>query len=209
MPARPTASRRVSSKAAAWLRRETIAVLAISGTALTLLGELANVMPTAPRLARLLAQWRALTDSLWRPPLELASLDFHPDILAALTIAVFLVMLGIGSRISAALSDAPLAPIDSRRFWDNDHQTWPSLLAFGAVCLIFLLSRTSAVDSRPQIFGSEDAGAWAFALIGTAGYLLGEFIGDRAFHVRLIRLMLVLAVLVAANFALLASYPAV
>ncbi|MDP1907988.1 MAG: hypothetical protein Q8K85_06790, partial [Hyphomicrobium sp.] len=169
--------------------------------------ELANVIPTAPALARLLAQWRALTDSLWRPPFEVAGLDLHPDISAALTIAAFLIMLGVGSRVSAARSEAPLPPINFRRFWGTDHQTWPSLLALGAVCLIYMLSRTSADDPSPEIFGSERAGAWAFPLTVAAGYLLGEFIGDRAFHVRLIRLMVVLAALVAANFALLALYP--
>ncbi len=202
---RPTVSPRGGSKLGNWLRREAVALLGVSGAGLTLLAELANVMPMAPTLAALLARWRSLTESVWRPPFEVVGVDIHPAIAAALTIAVFLIVIGVGGRISAAMSGAPLPPLSISRFWSTDDQTWPSLLAFGAVCLVFLLGRGSVYDATPlRVFGSEQAGEYAFAIIGAAGYLIGSFIGEGTFHRRLIRLMLLVAVVAAVNWAVLA-----
>lgn len=202
MPPRPAVSPRDGSKLARWLRREAVALLGISGAALTLLAELARLMPMTPTLARLSAQWRVLTESVWRPPFDLAGLSLHPDIAAALTIAAFLVVIGIGARISAAMMDAPLDPLSARRFWSSD-DSWPSLLAFGAVCFIFLTSRTSIDDRTLTVFGSERAGEYAFAFIGAGGYLAGGFIGERAFHQRLVRLVALVALICAVNWAAL------
>ena len=43
-----------------WLRRESLATLAMFGTALTLLGQLATLIPFAPPLAALLALWNSM-----------------------------------------------------------------------------------------------------------------------------------------------------
>lgn len=203
MPARPAVSPRRPSKAVAWLRREAVALLGVAGAVLTLLAELAHSMPMAPPIARLLAYWRGLTEVLWRPPFELVGVPIHPNFAAALTIALFLITIGIGARISAARSPRPMPPIGQQRFWNSDHQTWPSLLAFGAVCLIILIGHSPGSGDRPQIAGSEKIGGWIFALIGTSGYLLGEFIGGKDFHHRLIRAIAAVAVIAALNWALL------
>ena len=57
-----------------WLRRESLATLAMFGTALTLLAQLATLIPFAPPLAVLLTLWNNLTQSLWPPPLEMLGL---------------------------------------------------------------------------------------------------------------------------------------
>jgi hypothetical protein len=172
---------------------------------MTLLAELANTMPMAPPVARLLAYWRGLTEALWRPPFEFVGVTLHPNYAAALTIALFLITIGIGARISAARSKHPMPPIGQQRFWDTDFQTWPSLIAFAAVCLIILLGHSPGSGDRPQILGSEKLGGWLFAIVGTAGYLLGEFIGGKDFHHRLIRAIAAVAAIAALNWVLLAS----
>lgn len=205
MPVQPAVSPRGGSKLATWLRREAVALLGVAGAVLTLLAELAHSMPMAPPVARLLAYWRGLTEALWRPPFELVGVPIHPNYAAALTIALFLITIGVGARISAARTAHPLPPISELRFWGTDDQTWPSLIAFAAVCLIILLGHSPGSGDRPQIFGSEKLGGWVFAIVGTAGYLLGEFIGGKDFHRRLIRAIAAVAVIAALNWALLAS----
>ncbi len=51
---------------------------------------------------------------------------------------------------------------------------------------------------------SDRSVGWMFAIIGTAGYLLGEFFGDQEFHRRLIRTIGAVAVVAAINGMLLA-----
>jgi hypothetical protein len=202
MPRQPAVSPRRDGKLLRWLRSEAIATLAVAGTALTLLAELTPVIAMSPRLANVLHRWRDLTNSLWHPPFDLAGVKLHPDIAAALTIAAFLIAMGIGGRIAALRSDAPLPRPSARRFWTTDDQSWQSLLAFGAVCIVFLLGRTS-LDQQPlTVLGSEQWGEWLFAGIGAAGYLLGSFIGEGAFHRRLVRTIALVALILAADFAL-------
>ena len=204
IPARPTVSRRGPSKHVAWLRREFVATLGIAGAALTLIAELAHNMPMAPPLARVLAYWRGLTQGLWEIPLDFVGILIDPAVTAALTIAAFLITIGVGARISAAKSSHPLPPLTQQGFWQNDHQTWPSLIAFGSVCLIILLGRDSGSPDHPQIVGSDRPIGWLFAIIGATGYLLGEFLGDQEFHRRLIRTIGAVAVVAAVNWVLLA-----
>jgi hypothetical protein len=187
-----------SSSAFAWLKRESVALLAVAGAALTVLAQLATIMPLAPQLAPVLTRWQELTHTLWRPPLDLAGIDVHPHIVAALNVAVFMALLGAGARISARLAGTPLAPISFGRFFDD--QTWPSLIVFASLCLIFLLGRgdTEALT----VMGSEEIGKYSFAGLVTLGYFAGDFIGHRAFHLRLYRLAVFVALLAAANLAL-------
>jgi hypothetical protein len=204
MPARPTVSPRGPSKVVAWLRREFVATLGIAGAALTLLAELAYIMPMAPPLAHLPAYWRGLTQSLWEIPLDRVGILIDPTVAAALTIAAFLITIGVGARISAARSGHPLPPLTQQGFWQNDHQTWPSLIAFGSVCLIILLGRDPGSSGNPQVVDSDRPIGWLFAIIGATGYLLGEFFGDQEFHRRLIRTIGAVAVVAAINWLLLA-----
>ena len=204
MPARPTVSARGRSKVLAWLSREFVATLGIAGAAMTLLAELAHSMTMAPPLARVLAYWRGLTQGLWEIPLDFVGILIDPLVLAALTIAAFLIAIGVGARISAARSGHPLPPLTQQGFWQTDHQTWPSLIAFASVCLIILLGRDSGSPDVSQVPGGDRQTGWLFAIIGTTGYLLGEFFGDQEFHRRLIRTIGAVAVVAAFNWALLA-----
>ncbi|MGE0628186.1 MAG: hypothetical protein AB7O43_10210 [Hyphomicrobiaceae bacterium] len=49
------------------------------------------------------------------------------------------------------------------------------------------------------VFGSPKAGQYAFAVIVTAGYWAGDYIGHREFHERLYRLALLVIAVVAAD----------
>lgn len=191
-----------SSARFSWLKREAIALAALSGAALTLIGQLSQAMPTAPVFSEAIARWRDVTHHVWRPPLDALHITAHPDIVAALSVALFMALLGLGARISARLSGDPLAPISSGRFFDD--QTWPSLIVFAALCFIFLLGNGDDDGAGPlSIMGSEEAGKYAFALIVTAGYFAGDFIGHRAFHLRLYRLAAIVAAFAAVNLAVL------
>ena len=196
------ASGPASSASLAWLKREAVALAALSGAALTVIGQLSQVMPTAPVFSDAIARWRDVTHNLWRPPLDALHVAAHPDIVAALSVALFMALLGLGARISARLSGAPLAPITSSRFFDD--QTWPSLIVFAALCVIFLIGNDGNDSAVPlSILGSEEVGKYAFAIIVTAGYFAGDFIGHRAFHLRLYRLAAIVAAFAAVNLAVL------
>ncbi|MDQ8700532.1 hypothetical protein [Hyphomicrobium sp. LHD-15] len=184
-----------------WIKRESLALLALSGAALTVLAELGKTIPLAPQISDLLTKWQDMTRAIWRPPLELAGVTLHPDLVAALNVAAFMALLGAGARVSASFSTPPLAPIAFDRFFDD--QTWPSLLVFAALCMTFLIGHGANPDNVLTIWGSPEIGKYAFAIIVTAGYFAGDFIGHRAFHLRLYRLVALVAILVGANFALI------
>lgn len=187
----------------AWLKRESIALLALSGAVLTVLAQLANVMPVAPQIGGWLARWQELTKAFWHPPLDLVGVQLHHDIAAALSGSAFMALLGVGARISAQLAGKPLAPMGFDRFFDD--QTWPSLIIFGALCMVFLMGHGASSDDALAVLGSKEAGKYAFAILVTLGYFAGDFIGHREFHQRLYRLAAIVAVAVAANLAFVAS----
>ncbi len=205
-PRRPTVSgprsAHAASPLASWLKREAVALVAMTGAAITVLAQLAHVMPMAPPVPDLLTQWQDLMHRLWRPPLELAGIGVHPHIVAALNAAFFMTMIGIGGRISAALSGRPLGPLFSWRFFED--QTWPSLILFAALCIVFLLgSDASPAENKIILLGSKELGRYAFAIVVSIGYFLGDYIGHREFHLRLFRLAVLVAVFLALNFAVL------
>jgi hypothetical protein len=205
-PRRPTVSgprtTRAPNPLVSWLKREIVALLAMTGAAITVLAQLAHQMPMVPPVPELLAQWQETMHHLWRPPLELAGIDVHPHIVAALNAAFFMTMIGVGGRISARLSGRPIGPLISGRFFED--QTWPSLLVFAALCIVFLMGSGSPLhENRLTIFGSEKLGSYAFAIVVGIGYFLGDYIGHCEFHWRLFRLAGLVAIFVAVNFALL------
>ncbi len=200
--------RRVPSNSPlAWLRRESIALLALSGAALTVLAQLANVMPVAPPLATWLAEWQQLTHTVWRPPLDLVGAGLHHDMAAALNVATFMALLGLGARISAKLAGTPLAPLGFDRFFDD--QTWPSLIVFAALCMVFLLGHGASSADVLVVMGSKELGKYAFAVTVALGYFAGDLIGHRQFHRRLYRLAVIVAAVTAVNLAIVSFSEAV
>jgi hypothetical protein len=185
----------------AWLRRESLATAAMLGMALTLLGQLASVIPIAPPLLDLLSLWTRITHGLWRPPLELVGLPLHQDLVAALTAALFMAMIGVGARVSARLGGAPLAPIVLARWLDD--MTWPSLLVFAAICMVFLLGHGVSHTDPLVVWGSREWGKYAFACTVAAGYAAGDYVGHGEFHRRLLRLAVLVSLLLAVNYGLL------
>lgn len=184
-----------------WLRREGLATLAMLGTAFTLLGQLATVMPFAAPLALLLTYWNSFTQSLWRPPLELIGLPLHRNLVAALTAALFMAMIGAGARVSARLSGAPLPPIILTRWLDG--MTWPSLMVFAGISVIFLLGHGASYTDPLIVWGSREWGKFIFACTVTAGYAAGDYVGHGQFHRRLLRLAVLVPLFLALNYALL------
>jgi len=157
-------------------------------------------MPVGPRIAVGLAQWQRLTHSFWRPPFDLAGVQVHHDMVAALNVSAFMVLLGAGARISAHLAGKPLAPMGFGRFLDD--QTWPSLMIFAALCLIFLLGHGASSADALVVMGNKELGKYAFAIVVSIGYLAGDFIGHRQFHLRLYRLAAIVVALTAVNLAI-------
>ena len=174
----------------------------MTGAALTILAELKGVMRIAPQLAALLDWVHATVREVWRPPLELVGLGLHHDLAAALNVAFFLALIGVGARVSSHLGGRPIGPFTASRFFDD--QTWPSLIVFAAICLVFLVGRGAGPADPLVIFGSAEIGKYAFAIVVTIGYFLGDFIGHKEFHLRLYRLAVLVGVLIVVNFALLA-----
>jgi hypothetical protein len=184
-----------------WLRRESIATLAMLGAALTVLAQLAQQLPFAPWLARLLDLWQAATRGFWRPPLTWIGAPLHHDLVAALTVASFMAMIGIGARVSGRLAGTPLPPIVLTRWLDG--MSWPSLIVFAALSLVFLIGHGVSASDPLVLWGNRTAGKYAFSLTVTAGYIAGDYIGHEEFHRRLLRLAALVLLLVAASFAAL------
>jgi hypothetical protein len=171
------------------------------GTALTLLGQFAALVPLAPPVAKLLMLWNGLTQAIWHPPLDLVGLPLHRNLVAALTAALFMAMIGAGARVSARLSGAPLPPIILTRWLDG--MTWPSLMVFAAISVTFLLGHGASHTDPLVVWGSREWGKFVFACTVTAGYAAGDYIGHGEFHRRLLRLAVLVPLLLALNYALL------
>ncbi len=184
-----------------WLKRESVATLAMLGAALTVVAQLRHAMPMASWLEQIVAYWQLLTRGLWRPPLALLGVPAHHDLVAALTLAAFLTMIAVGARVSGRIGGAPLGRIELGRWLDG--MSWPSLIVFAALALVFLFGHGASASDPLVIWGSREAGKYAFALTVTAGYIAGDFIGHDEFHRRLLRLAVLVVLLVAASFATL------
>jgi hypothetical protein len=181
-----------------WLRRESIATLAMLGAALTVLAQLGQQFPFAPWLEQLLALWQLATRGFWHPPFAWIGAPLHQDLVAALTLAAFMTMIGVGARVSGRLAGTPLPPIVLTRWLDG--MTWPSLIVFAVLSVVFLIGHGASASDPLVVWGSRTAGKYAFVLAATAGYIAGDYIGHEEFHRRLVRLAVLVALLVAANF---------
>lgn len=179
-----------------FLRKELLALLAEASAALTVLGQLASEIAMPGWFKDVLIFWRQLLAAAWQPVLQYFSVTPHPHFLAAVSLAVFLVLLGVGARLARSQTRAPLAPLEFRFLED---MSFPSLLVYAGLVYAFLIGSGPDPSKDPPLtlFGNELAGRYTFALILTVGYALGDFIGHKAFHWRLIRIAVLVAVIVA------------
>jgi hypothetical protein len=176
--------------------RESIALVGMAGAALTVLSQLARVMPLSPPFLDVLGWWVTVTLDFWLALSGELGFYVHSHIQAAIALAVFLTMIGLGARIAAIISRTPL----ERRWEFLDGMTWRSAAILGMLGIVFLLGH----DVEGPVKGGR-AIQYSFAILLTAGYALGNFLGQRGFHIRLYRLAVLLALLVALNFWLLPS----
>lgn len=185
-----------------WLRRELLAMAGLTGAALTVLAQLMRLLPAAPWLDRLLAYWREFLAAFWQLLLAPLDIHLHPDITTSLNIAVFLVVLGAGVRLSAHLREMPLPRIS---IWEmNEHMTGWSLASFAAISLVFLLGQGAGLGflkSPPIVLDSVTLGKWLVILTFSAGFFAGDLLGGAGFHQRLPRLVVFVALAVLVNFA--------
>jgi len=177
-----------------FLRKELIALLAEAGAAITVLSQLASEVAMPDWLRDFLILWRQILTAIWTPLLKHFEFGLHPQLIAALSVAVFMLLLGVGARTARARSRAPLAPLEFRFLED---MSFLSLLVYAGLVYAFLIGSGPDPAQEPPItlFGSEIAGRYTFALIVTLGYALGDFIGHKAFHWRLLRLATVIGAL--------------
>ena len=195
-PSSVTGATRPSGSLAGWLARESLALLGMAGAALTVLSQLAWVMPISRPFMDLLGWWMTVTSNFWLTHYD--SLGFYPHshLQAAIALAAFLTMIGLGARVSAVWSGTPL----QHRWGFLDGMTWPSLAIMGVLAIIFLLG----YDPNPSGASYEGAGGketvkYLFAIILMLGYGAGDILGQRGFHVRLYRLAALLIFAVAFN----------
>lgn len=184
-----------------FLRKELVALLAEAGAALTVLSQLASEVALPDWSRDLLMYWRQVLTTVWSPLLKHFDVTLHPHLVAALSLALFLGLVGIGARMARARGRVPLAPLEFRFLED---MSFPSLLVYAGLVYAFLIGSGPNPAQEPPIvlFGSEIAGRYTFALIVTIGYALGDFFGHKAFHWRLLRVaMVVTAVLAGLIFA--------
>ena len=185
-----------------WLKRDFILLLGVVGASLTVLAQLTQVVDYVPAIKALLEAWTALLDRIWKPPFGAMGIKLHPHHQGALSAAIFMTMIGVGARVSARLGGGPLEPIRLGRWLDD--MTWPSLIVFAGLCIAFLIGQEPDPSRAPPlvIFGSPKLGQYSFALIVTAGYIAGDFLGHHVFHHRLFRVAGLVAVTLAVNYCL-------
>ncbi len=206
----PTAAKPASQKPAApsdrtlfgWLIREAIALVGMTGAALTVLAQLAWFVRMSPPFMDALGSWMTMNSNFWLSYYDDLGFYPHAHLQAAIALAVFLALIGIGARVSAILSGTPLAP----RWSLFEGMTWPSLAIMGVLAIVFLLGHDPSPSSATYDgAGGREAVKYLFALILATGYALGDYLGQRGFHTRLYRLAILLVLALGLNHWLLVS----
>ena len=205
MPANHSVSPRAPSPRFSLLKGEALALAGMLGAALTVFAELSPALTVAPSLAYVTEHWRAVTEGVWRPLLDLIGLAIDPGLAAAIAIAWFTVMIAAGGRFAAQVAGQPVPNLRDRNFWNGESQPWWSLISLGAICFAFLIGHSDTAGRGPV--SSSATGQWAFVGIVTAAYLFGEYLGGQEFHRRLARAIILFAALIGLNFLLLVQGP--
>jgi hypothetical protein len=197
----PSAAKRPAGSLGGWLVRESIALVGMAGAALTVFAQLAWIMPLSRPYLDILGRWLTLSSNFWIDRYEALGFYLHSHLQAAVALAVFLAVIGLGARISDLLSGVPLA----RRWGFMDGMTRPIFAIMSVLAVIFLLSFDPNPASPTYDVTSKSTIQYLFVILLTAGYALGNHLGQRGFQIRLYRLAVLLALLVALNFWLLPS----
>ncbi len=134
----------------------------MAGAALTVLTQLAWLLPISRPFMEVLGWWMTLNSDLWLSAFD--SLGFYPHshVQAAIALAVFLATIGLGARVSAKLTGTPL----ERRWSLFEGQTWPSLAIMGTLGIIFLLGHDpNASVANYGGYGGKETTKYLFAII--------------------------------------------
>lgn len=179
-----------------FLRKEGVALVGETGTLLTVLSQLASELAMPDWLRDFLVFWRQALTALWQPLFDRFDIALHPHLVAALSLAIFMTVLGLGVRLARGHTRAPLAPLEFRFLED---MSFLSMLVYAGLVYAFLIGSgpNPAEDPPIVLFGSEIAGRYTFALIVTLGYALGDFFGHKAFHWRLLRIAALVGAVIA------------
>ncbi len=195
-------SKRRRRSLASWIGREAIALLGTFGAALTVLSQLAWHIPMSRPFIDLLGRWMTWNFDFWLSLYDRLGFYPHAHVQAAVALAVFLAMIGLGARVAARLTGTPL----DRQWGLFEGMTAPSLLIMGALIVVFLLGHDQSPTDNPLVVGgNQQAGELLFAGVITAGYAAGDYLGQRGFHLRLYRLAVLILLLLGCNQWLLAS----
>ncbi|WP_309642847.1 hypothetical protein [Phenylobacterium sp.] len=202
-PSPVTNTARPAGSLGGWLLRESIALLGMAGAALTVFSQLAWTVPLSRPFIDILGWWMTVTSNFWLTHYDTIGFYPHTHLQAAIALAAFLALIGLGARISTIVSGTPL----QRRWGFLDGMTWPSLAIMGVLAIIFLLGHdpeasTASYDGA----GGKETVKYLFAIILTVGYAAGDYLGQRGFHVRLYRLAVLLILGLGLNQWLLSSY---
>lgn len=187
---------------AGWLAREAIALVGMGGAALTVLAQLAWFVPMSAPFLDVLGTWMTYNSNFWLTNYDRLGFYPHSHLQAAIALAIFLTLIGLGARVSARLSGRP----HDRNWGLFDGMTWPSLVIMSILGVVFLLGH----DPDPSRATYDDAGGketvkYLFAVILAAGYGLGDYLGQKGFHTRLYRLAVLIILLLGLNHWLLIS----
>jgi hypothetical protein len=185
-----------------WLIREAIALVGVTGAALTVLAQLAWYVRMSPPFMDALGSWMTMNSNFWLSYYDDLGFYPHAHLQAAVALAVFLALIGLGARVSAILAGSPL----DRRWSLFEGMTWPSLAIMGVLAVVFLLGHDPAPSSATYDgAGGQETVKYLFAIILATGYGLGDYLGQRGFHTRLYRLAILLVLLLGLNHWLLIS----
>lgn len=202
-PALATNTARPAGSLGGWLLRESIALLGMAGAALTVFSQLAWTLPLSRPFIDILGWWMTVSSNFWLTHYDDFGFYPHAHLQAAIALAAFLALIGLGARVAAVLSGTP----PQRRWGFLDGMTWPSLAIMGVLAIVFLLGHDpEASTATYDGAGGKQTVKYLFAIVLTVGYAAGDYLGQRGFHVRLYRLAVLLILGLGLNQWLLSSY---
>ncbi len=200
-PAPATHANRPTGSLVGWLARESLAILGMAGAAITVFSQLAAIMPLSRPFLDVLGWWITVNSNFWLDRYDEIGFYPHSHLQAAIALAASLTLIGLGTRISAIWTGTRL----ERRWGFLDGMTWPSLAIMAVLAVVFLLGHDPNASSATYDGTIKETNKYLFAFIVTAGYVAGDHLGQRGFHVRLYRLAVLLILGLALNQWLLSS----
>lgn len=189
------------------LYRELLATVGAIGATLTVLSKLKHVVPLPGWLVDFLTWWQSVTHAAWVIPIRQVHISLHPDFAAALSLALFALVLGVGTAVSAKLQGSYESAPRLREFvriggYLSKVDSWVFMIICAAIFLAFLIGQDRPAGTPKLSRNIDFLPAW----IAIGALFCGLYVGRYAFFHRLRRVAAVV-LLVLGSAVFVAQFP--